>query len=63
MADKILENNQVSIVGEIISDFQYSHEVYGLSLIHILNLQEISNQLRTCHKLAIPWSAIVSFLI
>ena len=29
MADKILENNQVSIVGESISDFQYSHEVYG----------------------------------
>ena len=29
MADKILKNNQVSIVGEIISDFQYSHEVYG----------------------------------
>ena len=29
MADKILENNQVSIVGEIISDFQYNHEVYG----------------------------------
>ena len=29
MADKILENNQVSIVGEIFSDFQYSHEVYG----------------------------------
>ena len=29
MADKILENNQVSIVGEIMSDFQYSHEVYG----------------------------------
>ena len=29
MADKNLENNQVSIVGEIISDFQYSHEVYG----------------------------------
>ena len=29
MADKILENNQVSIVGEIISDFQYSHAEYG----------------------------------
>ena len=29
MADKVLENNQVSIVGEIVSDFQYSHEVYG----------------------------------
>lgn len=29
MADKILENNQVSIVGTIVSDFHYSHEVYG----------------------------------
>ncbi|MDE7062478.1 MAG: single-stranded DNA-binding protein [Lachnospiraceae bacterium] len=29
MADKILENNQASIVGEIVSEFQYSHEVYG----------------------------------
>ena len=29
MADKIFENNQVSIIGEIVSGFQYSHEVYG----------------------------------
>ncbi|MCM1256545.1 MAG: single-stranded DNA-binding protein [Roseburia sp.] len=29
MADKIFENNQVSIVGTIVSDFHYSHEVYG----------------------------------
>lgn len=29
MADKIFENNQVSIVGTIVSDFRYSHEVYG----------------------------------
>ncbi|MGN0342062.1 MAG: single-stranded DNA-binding protein [Roseburia sp.] len=29
MADKIFENNQVSIVGEIITEFRYSHEVYG----------------------------------
>lgn len=29
MADKIFENNQVSMVGTIMSDFQYSHEVYG----------------------------------
>lgn len=29
MADKIFENNQVSIVGTIASDFRYSHEVYG----------------------------------
>ena len=29
MADKIFENNQVSMVGEIVSDFTFSHEVYG----------------------------------
>ena len=29
MADKIFENNQVTITGEIVSDFQYSHEVFG----------------------------------
>ena len=29
MTDKLIENNQVSIVGEIVSDFRYSHEVYG----------------------------------
>lgn len=29
MADKIFENNQVTIIGEITSDFQYSHEVFG----------------------------------
>lgn len=29
MTDKIIENNQVSIMGEIISDFTFSHEVYG----------------------------------
>ena len=29
MADKMFENNQVSLVGEIVSDFTFSHEVYG----------------------------------
>ncbi len=29
MVDKVIENNKVCIVGEIVSDFQYSHEVYG----------------------------------
>ncbi len=29
MADKIFENNQVSIMGEIVSEFTFSHEVYG----------------------------------
>ena len=29
MADKIIENNQVSIMGAIASEFEKSHEVYG----------------------------------
>ena len=29
MTDKVLDNNQVSIAGEVVGDFQYSHEVFG----------------------------------
>ena len=29
MSDKIIENNQVTIMGEIFSDFTFSHEVFG----------------------------------
>ncbi len=29
MTDKVIENNQVTVMGEIISDFSYSHEIYG----------------------------------
>ena len=26
---QIIENNQVSVIGKIVSDFTFSHEVYG----------------------------------
>ncbi len=29
MTDKVIENNQVVIMGEIIGEFTYSHEIYG----------------------------------
>ena len=29
MIDKIIENNKVCITGEVVSDFRYSHEVFG----------------------------------
>ncbi len=29
MADKLFDNNQVTIMGEIVSEFAFSHEVYG----------------------------------
>lgn len=29
MTDKVIENNRVSITGEVVSDFEFSHEVFG----------------------------------
>ena len=29
MTDKVIENNQVMVIGEIVSDFTFSHEIYG----------------------------------
>lgn len=29
MSDKIIENNQVTIIGEVASQFEFSHEVFG----------------------------------
>ena len=31
MLDKVFTNNQVTIAGEVVSEFVFSHEVYGLS--------------------------------
>ena len=37
MSDKMIENNQVSIVGEVVSDFTFSHEVFGEGFIEDKN--------------------------
>ena len=29
MTDKVIANNQVTVMGEIVSDFSYSHEIFG----------------------------------
>ena len=29
MTDKVIENNQVTVMGEIVSDFCFSHEIFG----------------------------------
>ena len=29
MSDKVIENNQVTVIGEVVSEFTYSHEVFG----------------------------------
>ena len=44
MADKMFENNQVTIMGEIVSDFTYSHEVYGEGFYIIeISVNRLSN--------------------
>ncbi len=41
---KVFENNQVSLVGEIVSDFTYSHEVYGEGFYMVeLSVNRLSN--------------------
>ena len=29
MTDKVIENNQVTVMGEVVSEFTFSHEIYG----------------------------------
>ncbi len=37
MLDKVFTNNQVTIAGEVVSDFEFSHEVYGENF-YIVNI-------------------------
>lgn len=34
MTDKLFENNQVTMMGEIVSAFQFSHEVFWRRFLH-----------------------------
>ncbi len=44
MSDKIIENNQVSIMGEIASPFIFSHEVYGEGFYMVdVHVKRLSN--------------------
>ena len=44
MTDKLFENNQVSMMGEIVSEFQFSHEVFGEGVYMVeLAVNRLSN--------------------
>jgi len=46
MKNNLIENNQVTITGEIISEFTYSHEIYGVDLYMMdVSVQRISGNL------------------
>lgn len=43
MTDKVIENNQVSMMGEIVSDFTFSHEIFGEGFYMVdLKVQRLS---------------------
>lgn len=45
MPEKIIENNRVSIIGEVASKFKFSHEVYGEGFYILeLNVNRLSDQ-------------------
>ena len=44
MTDKLFENNQVSMMGEIVSGFQFSHEVFGEGFYMVeISVNRLSN--------------------
>ena len=38
MSDKIIENNQVTVIGEVVSEFIYSHEVLERAFIWLISV-------------------------
>ena len=44
MSDKIIENNQVTIIGEVASGFTFSHEVFGEGFYMVdVSVKRLSN--------------------
>jgi hypothetical protein len=45
MAEKMIENNRVSVIGEIVSEFSFSHEVFGEGFYMVdLSVNRLSEQ-------------------
>lgn len=44
MIDKVIENNKVTIIGEVVSEFRFSHEVYGEGFYTVdISVNRLSN--------------------
>ena len=44
MTDKVIENNQVIIMGKIVSDFEFSHEIFGEGFYMVdVSVKRLSN--------------------
>ena len=46
MSDKIIENNQVEIMGEVATPFTFSHEVFGEGFYMVsVNVRRLGNSM------------------
>lgn len=46
MSEKVIENNRVSVIGEIISEFTFSHEVFGEGFYSVdMSVNRLSDQM------------------
>ena len=45
MSEKVIENNRVSVIGEIVSGFTFSHEVFGEGIPEVFN-EEITTTIQ-----------------
>ena len=44
MSDKMIENNQVTVMGEIVTPFSFSHEVFGEGFYMVeVDVKRLSN--------------------
>ena len=44
MSDKVIENNQVTVMGEVVTEFQFSHEVFGEGFYMLeISVKRLSN--------------------
>ena len=44
MVDKVIENNRVTIIGDVVSEFKFSHEVYGEGFYTVdISVSRLSN--------------------
>jgi len=44
MSDKMIENNQVTVMGEIVTPFSFSHEVFGEGFYMVEAAQQFQRQ-------------------
>ena len=50
MTDKVIENNQVTIMGEIVSGFSFSHEIFGEGF-YMMDVRCCPSRCRVCNQI------------